>query len=147
MKQLFSFVIALLILSSCAKDQQGSARRVEKSIEGSWELRQTSAAMVPGAQDYAPGNGNLLKFSDGQYERYTLGNLVQSGSYEILNDDSVEQNVCLVVPNGKYGQRIVYDGNTTAGKMFLHIEGDQLLFISGCYALDGGYQMTYKRKK
>ena len=147
MKQVIGLAMALLILNGCAKDQQGAVKKIGKSMEGRWELRQTSAAMVPGTQEYPPGNGHELKFRDGQYERYNQGTLLQSGTYEIVADGSVEENVCLEIPEGRYAQRIVYDGNITGEKMFLHLDGDRLFFIAGCYALDGGHQMTYQRKK
>lgn len=147
MKQVIGFAMALLILNGCAKDQQSSAKRVGKSIEGRWELRQTSAAMVPGTQEYSPGNGHELTFHDRQYERYSQGSLLQSGTYEIVADGSVAENVCLEIAGGRYEQRIVYDGNVSGEKLFMHLDGDRLFFIAGCYALDGGHQMIYQRKK
>ena len=48
------------------------------SILGTWELKQAQNGMIP-TTDYAPGNGNILKFSDSVYEKYTNGNLSKKG--------------------------------------------------------------------
>ena len=137
-------VIALLIAGACNKDQAKKSRNDQSSIRGTWELRKTSGGMMPGEQVYAPGNGNMLKFDGGHYERYVNGSLTKAGEYEIVSDKTVGQSVCLEMPVGQFTNRIIYDSNTTSEKVFIQIVNNKLTFISGCYALDGGHSSEYE---
>ena len=114
------------------------------SIVGDWELRQTSAAMMPGEVNHAVGNGTILKFSGTNYEKYANGQLVKSGQYAIIPDATVEKSVCLVYAKNKFANRIEYDGNDS-DKVFFQISGNKLTFVSGCYALDAGHSSVYER--
>lgn len=138
----------LVIMQSCTKEnEKGSLKNktTETGIAGQWELRHTSAAMLPGQVDYAPGNGNIIKFTSSGYEMYENGNLVRSGQYTILPDAGVSENVCLVISAGQFEDRIVYDGADTGSKIFFQVTGSRLIFISGCYALDGGSRSEYEK--
>src|SRR5204862_2051954 len=119
---------------------------LSNSIVGSWELRKTTGAMDPSPTNYAPGNGNILKFTNGNYEKYSNGVLVSSGPFTIVADPTVEQSVCLVFPSGEFVSRIVYDNNNTAPKEFLKISNSRLIFVSGCYAVDAGHTSEYERQ-
>ena len=59
----YIFLPAVLIfLFSCKKE----SRQTSNSLIGKWELHQTFGGMMPTA-NYAPGNGNLLRFDSTHY--------------------------------------------------------------------------------
>jgi hypothetical protein len=111
-------------------------------MEGRWELRQASGMITI---DYPAGNGHLLIFTTAGYQKYDSGQLVKSGSYVMVDDNTAEANTCLVLPAGQYTKRIIYDNNSNAQKIFLQLEENKLSFISGCYAYDAGHTLVYKR--
>ena len=148
MKQIVSIAcVALLVnaFAGCRKDNPKDAN-ASNSITGSWELRKSSAAMNPNVHIFPPGNGNILKFTDAGYQLYINGQLVKTGVYAVVEDLTVESNVCLVLPAGEYTHRIVYDDNYTATKEFIQISGTKLSVISGCYAIDAGHTLEYERQ-
>ena len=111
---------------------------------GNYEKR--SAAMNPIINKFPPGNGNILKYTNTNYEIYENGQLVKSGKYTIISDTTVEASVCPVFPAGQYTNRIIYDSNDNAAKEFIQISNNKLTFISGCYALDAGHSSEYERQ-
>jgi hypothetical protein len=139
-------VIALVIAVACNKDQAKKSGNNQDSIVGTWELRKTSGGMMPGEQVYPSGNGAILKFDNGHYERYVNGSLTKTGEYEIVSDGTVGQSVCLVMPDGQFTNRIIYDNETVSEKVFIQVSNNKLTFISGCYALDGGHSSEYERQ-
>ena len=139
-------VMALVIGTACNKDQAKKSGNNQDSIVGIWELRKTSGGMMPGEQVYPSGNGDILKFDDGHYERYVNGALVKTGEYEIVSDNTVDESVCLVMPDGQFTNRIIYDNDTVSEKVFIQVSNNKLTFISGCYALDGGHSSEYERQ-
>jgi hypothetical protein len=55
---------------------------------GSWELRSTSGTTGNCQNgDYAAGNGNMWKFSEGAYEQYEKKELINTGSYILMTDN------------------------------------------------------------
>jgi hypothetical protein len=145
MKHLFSiaFVALITVFLGCNKDVADTA--TSTSIVGSWELRQTSAAMLPTPSTYPVGNGTILKFTDSTYESYDKGTLVKSGNYTVVEDSTFEENVCMVQQPGMFRHRIIYDGNTTATKQFIQVISNKLIFMSGCYAVDAGTNTQYEK--
>lgn len=132
---LCSLAVMLLFASGCKKERSGA-------IEGAWELRQASGMIVI---NYPVGNGKKITFQGNYYEMWDNGQITKSGTFEIVADASVSASTCMVIPNGKYTRRIIYDSNTTAQKIFLQRDGNKLYFISGCFALDGGSVTEYVR--
>ena len=134
----------LVFFGSCKKD--GTAKDIINStfIVGSWELRQAQNGMIP-TIDYSSGNGNILKFSNSTYEKYTNTNLVKSGHYIIIEDTSVVEEVGLVIPSGQFTHRIVYDNDFASRKTFIQISYNKLTFLSGFFPLDGGSNVLYQR--
>lgn len=130
-------------LFTACKKTDSPKKPFTHSISGTWELRETSAAMNPQVSTFAPGNGHILKFGDTSYEKYETGQLVKKGEYAIVPDPTVESSVCLLFPVGQFTNRIVYDNDGDARKQFLQIDGNKLVFVSGCYAVDAGYRMEY----
>jgi hypothetical protein len=138
---LFLICLASFAITSCKKND---TKIVESSsIIGTWELRQVRGNLPP--QNFAPGNGNTIVFTDKTYKNYSNGQLVRSGTYDLVADPTASQNTCLVIENGQYTQRIIQDGNTNLPKMFIQISNNQLTFLSGCFALDAGSGTDYAR--
>ena len=102
--------------------------------------------MNPVVNNYSEGNGNIIKFSETNYEMYENGQLKKSGPYSVLEDTTVEETVCLVFPDGQFTNRIIYDNDYNASKIFLEISGNKLSFVSGCYAVDAGHRSEYERE-
>ncbi|HXB91852.1 MAG TPA: hypothetical protein VNU72_06170 [Puia sp.] len=114
-----------------------------QDIIGTWELRQTLGSA--GATDYPPGNGHLLRFDAGSYYRYVGGQLQISGVYTVVPDAHAQDSVCLVLPAGQFGNRVIYDNNDNAIRQFFQIDESTLTFIGGCFAYDAGSQSIYAR--
>ncbi|MEI9908923.1 MAG: hypothetical protein WDO71_04200 [Bacteroidota bacterium] len=135
----FCFGILLLFIISCKKE----TRVVSISIEGSWELRQTNGML---SITYPPGNGHIIKFNSGNYERSLNGQITQSGRYRIVQDTTVSSATCLVIPAGQYTHRIIYDNNMASEKVFIEFSANKLTFLSGCFAYDAGSFADYARQ-
>lgn len=136
----------LLFFVSCEKDQIIENAPNSISITGTWELKQVQNGMIP-TKEYASGNGNVLQFSDSTYERYTNGTLAKSGRYNIIVDTSVQKEVGLVIPSGKFKHRIVFDNDFTSQKTFLEVEENKLTLLSGNFPTDGGSFTLYEKKE
>jgi hypothetical protein len=134
----------LLLFCSCKKDGTAKGITNSTSIVGAWEIRQVQNGMIP-TIDYSSGNGNILKFSDSTYEKYTNNNIVKSGHYIVIEDDSVVAEVGLAIPHGQFTHRIVYDNDFGSPKTFFQIANNKLTFLSGFFPLDGGSNVLYQR--
>lgn len=142
---MYTISVGLMItgIAGCKKSSDRLA--ISDSIEGTWELRKTSAAMMPGTVVHEPGNGNKLKFTGNRFEMYINGVLTESGTYQVVADATVEESVCLVFADGQFENRIVYDVINNDSKIFFQVENNQLTFQSGCYAYDAGHSAVYER--
>jgi hypothetical protein len=136
----------IISIESCKKVNTKQNIDIASSIIGSWELRQSSAAMNPTPKNYTVGNGNILKFTIDNYETYVNGTLVKKGLYAITMDTTVEANVCLVFSKDQFANRIIFDSAYNMPKIFIQISGDKLTFISGCYAYDAGDSEEYEKE-
>jgi hypothetical protein len=145
MKKLYSILLAgsiTCILFSCKKNSGDKSDN--NNLLGYWELAETSSAMMP-ARQYAPGNGNIIELTASSYKRYENGQLIASGAYTTMPDNSVQKNVCLVFEDDRFTRRIIFDTAQAAPKTFYEIRDDKLAFISGCYANDAGHKKEYRR--
>ena len=140
---LLSFVI--FILTACKKTELKNSCACSTSIVGKWELRQSQAGMIP-TINYPAANGNILVFTETNFEFYANGQLIDSGQYTMTGDPSVRTEVCLTIKQGEFENRIVYNGLYNAQKIFFNISGNKLVFLSGCFALDGGIRKEYERE-
>lgn len=141
MKQLIylgSLCILLSLFVRCRKDYVYS-----NSISGTWELRLQTGGF---STTYAKRNGNLLKFSGSNYERYTNGTLSKTGTFALIPDTTVQQNVCLVLSNKEYKNRIVFDGVDNPRKTFVKITNNELDLYSGCFANDSCSGSIYAKQ-
>jgi hypothetical protein len=89
----------------------------------------------------------VLKFTSTNYQSFESGQLIKSGTYSISGDDSVEASVCLVLPEDKYKQRLIFDNDYGSPKKFIQVTADTLSVVSGCFAIDGGSNTEYVRKR
>ena len=147
MKQIISIIYLSAIITfliGCEKNKDNK-KEFSDSITGTWELRQTSGGMMPGATNFAAGNGKIIKFTDTAYEMYDNDQLIKDGLYAIVTDTTVEASVCLVFPPGQFTKRIIYDGNINSEKQFIQITGNRLSFVAGCYAFDAGHRSEYEK--
>ncbi|HEY0895908.1 MAG TPA: hypothetical protein VGE15_05100 [Sphingobacteriaceae bacterium] len=134
MKRYFTLLILFsgMVMLGCKKEN------VEKSIVGTWELRNVAGGQLPvDPSVIAPGSGSLITFSDDGYERRVKGTVVSSGSYS-LRKESANVNG----DNADY--RIVFDDQSSAIKSYISLSGNTLKIHYGEIALDG-IQETYKR--
>lgn len=145
MKKLYSILLTgsiICILFSCKKNSGDKSDN--NSLLGYWELAETSGAMMP-ARQYGAGNGNVIEINTFTYKRYANGQLIASGTYTTVPDNTVEKNVCLVFEDDRYTRRIIFDTAQAAAKQFYDIRDDKLSFIAGCYAIDAGHKEEYRR--
>lgn len=133
-------------IQSCQKDNTADGTDIAGAIIGTWELRQTSGGLGTQVNDYPPGNGNMIKFTNTRYENYENGVLVKSGTYTVIDDASVNESVCLEFAEGQFTHRIIYDNNYNDTRVFVEIVQNKLNFISGCYSLDAGYSSIYEKQ-
>jgi hypothetical protein len=146
----FILIISLgaitIFLGSCKKDISKVDNINSNSIVGIWELRQAQNGMIP-TIEYSPGNGDILKFSDSTYENYTNGNLIKSGHYILIRDTSVEAEVGLVIPTGRFTNRIIFNSDFASRKTFIEVSNNKLTLLSGFFPLDGGSNQLYEKIK
>lgn len=138
-----SFLLFVVVLTSCAKRGHGGCFDPgSKEIEGVWELRKASSMLV---SDYPPGNGSTIRFTGNKYEKRENGQVIQSGEFSIINDPTASESTCMNIAPGQFTNRIIYDNNINGQKFFLQLKGDQLIVMSGCFAVDAGVALTYVR--
>ncbi|MEX6691307.1 hypothetical protein QTN47_27605 [Danxiaibacter flavus] len=113
------------------------------SIIGSWELRSTVGSMP--LKTFPPNNGHVIQFTNDSYTVFDSGQAKEKGNYASTPDSSVEANVCLVIKEGQFTNRIILSASSNPYKIFFNLEGNQLTFLSGCFALDAGNQTVYER--
>lgn len=148
---LLAFAVLLITQPGCTPEKNldttdPKVTNTAAAIVGTWELSKTTGAMNPQPSLYPAGNGNLLKFTASGYEMYQNGVLVKTGTYAIIKDLTVSESVCLVFDAGRFTDRIVYDGDYNAQKVFLEMTNKKINFISGCYAYDAGHTMEYTKQ-
>jgi hypothetical protein len=127
---------------ACKKDNIN--KQSGDSISGTWELEQAQTGMIP-AINYPPGNGDILKFTDSDYQVFSNNQLIKSGVYTIDEDASVQSEVCLALPADEYRNRIIYDNDYTSHKVFIQMSNNTLIFLSGCFAFDAGVYKKYTK--
>ena len=144
-RALFIICVGTMItVLACCKNDSIEKNKEENTIVGTWELRQAQTGMMP-TVNYNPGNGNILKYTDVNYEMFTNGVLTKSGTFVLVNDTTAQATVGIVVTAGQFTDRIVYDNDLTAPKKFLQVVNNKLTFLSGYFPLDYGSKTIYER--
>lgn len=134
------FLLLLVVMISAACNKTTGIKNKE-SLQGKWELRGIYGQI---GIDYNPGNGNELQFNDGNYIKIKEKVQEKAGKYSVLKDASVQESVGLVIPIGKFENRIVFDDNQDQ-KIFFQISNDTLSFLQGYFPTDGGANSVYVR--
>jgi hypothetical protein len=83
---LVGYLGCIIFLSGCTKD----GVHFKPRLTGSWELRDIKGGFFGpgGPPDVTPGNGNMLKFSDSEYQFYSRGQLITRGTYIVIKKDT-----------------------------------------------------------
>lgn len=146
-----TWIVAVLMLllgslAACEKvtepeEEFGETAGPAVPLTGVWELAYSSGGNST-PQTYAPGNGNLLKFSDTHYEVHTGGALRWRETYTVVDDTTAAEKTCRTLPEGEFRQAIVQ--GSSGYRQFFEIRGRQLTLISGCVSADGGLS-TYRK--
>jgi hypothetical protein len=113
--------VCLLIISifGCTKQQT----RVEKSIQGNWELRKLEGG-VGGLIVFQPGNGHIYEFKDGSTYRYLdNGTVTETGTYTFQ-------------PSTVAGQWTLMFTGPNPRTVQVKINGQQLIFLKAADCCD-----------
>ncbi|HEY8661645.1 MAG TPA: hypothetical protein VFF80_02610 [Bacillota bacterium] len=113
-------ILVTLILFSCKKEKTQQSQ----SIVGTWELR-TGFNGQGGATNYPKGNGRILKFTATSYQIYSNGQILKSGTYELVKDSSYIL--------GKTAQRIIYDNEQNSVRSFVEVVSATLTLTLDAY--------------
>jgi hypothetical protein len=134
-------IFLITLLFACKKDK---GNKTPSDLEGGWELAESTVSITP-TVTYPSGNGFTLSFSNGKYSYGEHGNIIKEGSFTTMEDNTVEQNVCMTNLADTFTRRVVFDNDYSATKVFFHIADDKLYLISGCHTVDGGQKKVYRR--
>ncbi|GAA3978001.1 hypothetical protein GCM10022246_32840 [Pedobacter ginsengiterrae] len=134
MKNILKLTLVLSILfifSACKK------KSLEKGINGTWELRHVAGGMIAGADpNYKKGNGDIYVFNNQNFERYSQGKLIQSGTF-VMSTERKDIN------NNQANSAITF--STSAEKYYTNLSGNKLTIFIGVIAADG-VEVTYERQ-
>ncbi len=117
------FILLPMCLVSCKKESTS----VSAAIIGTWELRTVYSGWIP-PKNFAPDNGNYMKFTGTTFQIDSNHVLLSSGSYSIVKE---KFNL-----TGKMGNRIIYNGEEYGSRTFVDIMHDSLTLSVD--AFDGG---------
>lgn len=134
MKNILKLTIVLTILftfSACKK------KSIEKGINGTWELRHVAGGMLAGVDpNIKKGNGDIYIFNNQNFERYSNGKIIQSGTF-VISTESKDIN------NNHANSAIIF--STSTEKYYTNLSGDKLIIFMGVIAADG-VEVTYERQ-
>ncbi|WP_316741040.1 hypothetical protein [Pedobacter antarcticus] len=123
-------LLLVLFTSACANKNQSLY------LDGTWELRHVIGIQVAGVSpDFKPGNGNLYKFRDDTYEKWSDGARVSSGTFKLAKED-------LPINNNKANYSLLLDDQT---KTYIKLSRSQLVIFNGQVAADGT-ESTYEKQ-
>jgi hypothetical protein len=141
--------VTAIVITSCRKESK-TPMAGSSSLTGNWELRQTFGDM--GTINYPPGNGSVVTFTDSSYSTaspkdkiFIQGIAPSQGSYKVVADGSVNDSTGLGFPPGQFSNRLIFNDDQTAAKLFYQLDGDKLIVISGYFPTDGGIEKTYQK--
>ncbi|MBL7723629.1 MAG: hypothetical protein JNK27_05745 [Chitinophagaceae bacterium] len=141
MKKILSLAIIVCVIASCSKTAENEP---ENQVSGGWELRYRTIGLNP-TQTFPPGNGNILKFIDDNYELSENGVVKKSGKYLTLIDGSAATETCSTITPGEFEKRIIFMPDTIPPKKYYHIAGNTLKLIWGCAAVDAKTIEQYEK--
>ena len=122
MRNILLIAFAAITFSACKKNRLSE---VHDSIQGRWELRSSTGGFV-GPMNYAPGNGNIVKFTSSHFMYYKMDSLLSETPYTI----SVTTNP----QSGKLAGKIM---DATGYSFFAEVTADKLHLYHRTIASDG----------
>ena len=135
MKKISSFIIlfSLFFFFGCNKTNSSL------SLQGTWELRHLDGGYrAPGSPtDFAPGNGNIWKFTSGTYQYFSEGELSGTGEFTKTKD--------YAIATGRKMDAIILNGSAD-DKIYFEIKDNVLTMYHGTIAADGTVA-TYEKIK
>ncbi|MBY0534217.1 MAG: hypothetical protein K2P88_00075 [Chitinophagaceae bacterium] len=123
------FITAVVAFTAC--DRNGLSNPIDsKDLKGIWEYRGSKGGMVayPDPASYAPGNGNLWKFSTGKFQYVFKDSIYRSGIYRISVGTGTDLNESRPIDQ-------FYFNNEAAESM--ELVNDTLKIYYGMIAADG----------
>lgn len=129
MNKIFYIAITALLFmaAGCKKDHE---EKNNDSVMGTWELRHIYGGFNP-VNDFPAGNGSTLEFKDSTFKRYRNGQLIQSGTYELVKGSFTNGEVT----NVPY--KIIYKIDIYTSYELLIISEGKLVFYGAPMAVDG----------
>lgn len=140
MQIILTLTLFVLLFSGCQENEPLPAEiaRTATPLEATWELRSYHGGLLPG-KIFSPGNGFILKFTQDQYYKYAEGQLVESGTYSVVNENFFYTEQMM--------DRIIYDNDADFPKTFYQISADSLfIYFAAPIAVDG-LESVYVRIK
>ena len=95
-----------------------------------------------GPRTWAPGNGNIVNFTDTTISYYSAGQLVSHSGYSLTVDGGVQAATCNTSLPADQFERLNYTVSNSYS--YIKISRTELFIYSGCVAADGGY-VEYER--
>lgn len=124
-------MVAIFTLVSCAKKTKAT------ELEGTWEIRHVAGIQVAGVDpNFKVGNGNLLKFHDGNFEKHTDGALVDKGTFSLIPESES-------INNSQSNYALVLNDNE---KVSILLADKKLVVFNGVIAADGT-EITYEKQE
>lgn len=136
--QLLPILGLMLLMAACKK----SADDKPTALEGKWEMR-TIWGDKP-LTTYPEGNGYQLQFSNNHYVRLENNEVKSTGTFSLVKDKTAEAIVGLVIPEGQFESRIVFESDP-GQKVFYQFSNDTLYLLQGSFPSDGGAKTGYVR--
>jgi hypothetical protein len=130
-----ALIFIVIIFVSCDKEE-----RLQLKLEGSWELRHIEGGYRPvnSPVDYAPGNGNILKFEGNKFQQTSGTQPGISGTYTIIKEEAK-----LSGENLSY--KIDFQSDKNLIDPFFKISGGKLMLYVGDIPADG-FVSTYSKQ-
>lgn len=134
MKTCLKIALIFIVITSVSCDKE---ERLQSKLEGSWELRHIEGGYRPvnSPVDYAPGNGNILKFEGNKFQQLSGTQPGISGTYTIIKEEAK-----LSGENLSY--KIDFQSDQNIGDPFFKISGGKLMLYVGDIPADG-FVSTY----
>jgi hypothetical protein len=142
---ILSILTMVILLAGCQKDRESNQEEEgEGSLVGTWELHKTWGGMSP-LTFYPAGNGFELVIDSTTYKRMSNGNIVDEGTYQLINDAYTDVNSCEQIPARDNRPNHIIFKSSSPLKNYYEVSSKTLLITTSCVAVDGG-GAVYKRK-
>ncbi|TKC00680.1 hypothetical protein [Pedobacter cryophilus] len=126
---LYFLLLSTFLIISCKKEEI-------PSIVGTWELSRETGGFTGQTKDFPIGNGIIIKFSSDTYQRYENNQLLSSGTYKLMKENSLITR--------EVGNRLIFDNSTNSPRIFTTVSNSRLeLFLD---AYDGG-GVSYRKSE